>query len=470
MGYPAEDEESSLRSHSHQLSASANCVAEYYRCPEHYVQINVRGPLSSESGYFKFGNDVVCYGQLADGQPSRVPFGNLVDAMDQVIAENGIAYISFDLAQVANNLRYELYLDAAPYRSAICDSVLENVYYYSLRPLMPVTLRKLLQKAWITHRSKMQFPNWPVDRTVDRLFEQLLLLSLKTQGVKRIPFIWFWPNGATSCAVIGHDVETTLGREFSTKVMDLDDTYGIKSSFSIVPERRYEVPADYLSSIWDRGFEVIIQGLNHDGNLFRDRKEYLASVRKINAYGKQYRAAGFRSPVLYRNQEWFDALQFSYDTSVPNVGHFEAQRGGCCTVMPYFVGDIIELPLTTTQDYALFNYLNMYSIDLWMNQIKLISEQHGLINFIIHPDYITQSREWDVYRSLLANLAQLRDEKGLWIPTTGQVAQWWRQRANMTLIEDGKGLRIEGEGSERARIAFASEAGGKLIVSTDPGR
>jgi len=45
--------------------------------------------------------------------------------------------------------------------------------------------------------------------------------------------------------------------------------------------------------------------------------------------------------------------------SVPNVGHLDAQLGGCCTVMPFYIGDILELPLTTTQDYSLFNILNV---------------------------------------------------------------------------------------------------------------
>ena len=58
--------------------------------------------------------------------------------------------------------------------------------------------------------------------------------------------------------------------------------------------------------------------------------------------------------------------------SVPNVAHLEPQRGGCCTVMPYFIGDILELPLTTTQDYSLFHILGDYSIALWKQQIELI--------------------------------------------------------------------------------------------------
>ena len=64
---------------------------------------------------------------------------------------------------------------------------------------------------------------------------------------------------------------------------------------------------------------------------------------------------------MYREQGWFDAFEFSYDMSVPNAAHLEPQRGGCCTVMPYFVGDILELPLTTAQDYTLFHILNDYS-------------------------------------------------------------------------------------------------------------
>jgi hypothetical protein len=259
-----------------------------------------------------------------------------------------------------------------------------------------------------------------------------------------------------------HDVETTVGRGFCTMAMDLDDVYGIKACFTIVPELRYEVTTEYLDSIWKRGFEVCVQDLNHDGRLFNDREEYLVRVEKINAYGKQYGATGFRSAVLYRNQLWFDQLKFSYDMSVPNVAHLEPQRGGCCTVMPYFVGDILELPVTTTQDYALFNYMNEYSTDLWKRQIDLVMEQHGLVSFIIHPDYITKSREWNVYKSLLAHLARLRDEKKLWIPLPGEVDRWWRQRAKMTIVEDQHGVRIEGEGRERARVAYASEKDGKL--------
>jgi len=439
-------------------------VTQYYRCPGRYIKLTTAGPLSKEEGFFRFGDEGLCYGQLARDRPTPIPNGKLCDVISLAFTENGITYLPFDARQVVDNLRLELYSKNSLHDESLLDSILNKIYY-RIRPLLPGDVRRCLQKARLSNWKTLNFPRWPVDRSVDLLFEQLLLLSLRSQRLERVPFIWFWPDGAPSCAIMTHDVETAVGRNFCETVMDLDDAYGIKACFSVVPEDRYTVTNEYLDSIWNRGFEVCVQDLNHDGRLFKDRKEFLVRVEKINAYGKQYGATGFRSAVLYRNQMWFDQLKFSYDTSVPNVAHLEPQRGGCCTVMPYFIGDILELPVTTTQDYALFNYLNEYSIDLWKRQIELIMEQHGLINFIIHPDYITKSREWEVYKSLLTHLAQLRDEKKLWIPLPGEVDRWWRQRAKMTIVEDDHGVRIEGEGSERARVAYASEVDGKLVYS-----
>lgn len=454
------------------LSSASSCspmieyVTQYYRCPERYTKFDLAGPLSKENGYFRFGNEGLFFGQITGGSPSPTPDGTLCDVLSQATTKNGITYLPFDLAQIADNLRFEMYSKNSCDGGSAFTSMLEKIYYF-VRPLLPVAVRKHLQKARLSDWKTLKFPRWPVDCSVDLLFQQLLLISLRSQGVGRIPFIWFWPNCASSCAIMTHDVDTLLGRDFCTALMDLEDNYGIKSCFAIVPESRYEVTKEYLDSLRKRGFEISVHDLNHDGYLFRNRKEFLARAEKINAYGKQFGAGGFRAAVLYRNQLWFDALQFSYDMSVPSVGHLEAQRGGCCTVMPYFVRNILELPVTTVQDYALFNYLNQYSIDLWKQQTELIMEKHGLITFIIHPDYITKPREQNVYRSLLEHLVQLRDEKRLWISTPGEVDRWWRRRAKMTLVEDGDGVRIEGEASERACVAYASENDGRLVYTIE---
>jgi hypothetical protein len=389
----------------------------------------------------------------------------LHDALRDVVTKDRTAYLPFDPSQIAHNLRCETYTEDWDGSTV---SALAKLYYF-IRPLLSDGVRRQIQKLHFTGWDKLPFPRWPVDCSVDSLHEQLLLLSLKSNGEARIPFIWFWPDGAPSCAIMTHDVETQLGRDFCPTLMDCNDSFGIKASFEIVPEERYSVSPGFLDSIRKRGFEIVVHDLNHDGYLYRDRKEFLERVAKINSYGREYGAEGFRAAVLFRKQLWFDALEFSYDMSVPNVAHLDPQRGGCCTVMPYFLGNLLELPVTTTQDYTLFSILNDYSIDLWKRQIEIITRKHGLISFIVHPDYIGESRKRSLYEELLGHLVRLKEESRVWMTTPGEVNRWWRQRAEMTLVENGTDWRIEGLGSKRARIAYASQKEGQLVYTLQAG-
>jgi hypothetical protein len=168
---------------------------------------------------------------------------------------------------------------------------------------------------------------------------------------------------------------------------------------------------------------------------------------------------------MYREQTWFDAFEFSYDMSVPTAAHLEPQRGGCCTVMPYFVGDILELPLTTVQDYSLFHILNDYSTTLWQEQIRLIRSHHGFISVITHPDYLVGERERAVYVELLRLLTELREREGVWMALPGEVNRWWRNRHQMTLVREGDGWRIEGPDSHRARVAYGTLENDRLVYS-----
>lgn len=437
-------------------------LAQYFRCPQRYARVVTKGTPSSTSGYFRFGNDAICYGAYYGHHADELRRGMLYDALDEVEINNGTTYLPFDPWQVADNLLRERYVD--DWRSEGFMLALSKLYYF-IRPVLSAGMRRLLQKVYMKGWDRLPFPRWPVDCSVDNLLGRLLLMSLKSNRVERIPFIWFWPEGASSCAIVTHDVETELGRNFCPTLMDIDDRFGIKSSFQIIPEQRYDVSPEFLTSIRKRGFELAVHDLNHDGHLYRDRGEFLERAVKINSYGKQFEAQGFRAAVLYRKQLWYDALHFSYDMSVPNVAHLDPQRGGCCTVMPYFLGNILELPVTTTQDYTLFYILNDFSIDLWKKQIEIIMEKHGLISFIVHPDYVVRPSERAIYEGLLGFLSRLREEKGVWVATPGEVNSWWRQRAEMTLLENGEDWQIEGPGSERARLAYASEKDGRLILS-----
>jgi len=442
-----------------------DCMVQYFRCPENFVRLKLSEPLSESTGYFRFGSSTICYGRCSGHLPSGSPTATLHDTWSDTAVDGDSVCLPFDVDEVVNNLRLELYSQEASSRA---DTKSIGRVYYLLRPLLSVGFRRHIQKWYLRDWDRLPFPRWPVDRTVEQIFEQIMLLCLEAQSVDEIPFVWFWPEGASSCAIMTHDVETMSGVRACPYLMDTEDKLAIKGSFQIIPEERYEVTDDLLDSIRRRGFEIGVHDLNHDGHLFRDREQFLERAKKINSHKERFGAKGFRTAVLYRKQTWFDALDFAYDMSVPNVAHLDPQRGGCCTVMPYFVGKLLELPLTTTQDYTLFHILNRESIDLWKTQIDLIMEKHGLISFNIHPDYLNDPSKRTVYETLLEHLAELRRKKGLWIATPGQVDQWWRQRAEMKLVRDSLGWHVQGPGSELARVAYVKQSNGRIAYSCSP--
>ena len=431
-------------------------LTSYYRLPDGWEQPTPSETEVGDSGFFQFGSKIVCYGISNSGVSDRASSAKAFDALKSVRRNGSEIYLPFNISRVIENLRFEHYVKQfAPPPKNFLNHVFVRKAYYSVREILPVHVRRYLQRSYFNGWRKLPFPEWPVDFTVDNLHEEYLRLLMEARGITRIPFIWFWPQGAPSAVILTHDVETAAGRDFTSTLMDIDASRGFRASIQVVPEKRYEVPESYVQEIRDRGFEFNVHDLNHDGNLYRERGEFLRRAQKINSYIRKYDARGFRSGAMYRNLDWYDAFEFSYDMSAPNVAHLEPQRGGCCTVMPYFVGKILEIPLTTSQDYSLFQILNDYSIDLWKEQISLIHKRNGLISFISHPDYLMEARARGVYLKLLEYLQQMTKREGVWVTLPGEVDKWWRARNDMKLVPRGSDWVIEGPEKERARVAYA---------------
>lgn len=444
-------------------NSAARILTDYYRCPANLLPAIPSSPSTGKQGYFKLGQDTV-FGGLARGQTSDRPEDAFHDALAEVSIDAERVQLPFDAAELVDNLRQEQYCPRVAEEGGTQNGVIRKTYYF-LRPWLSVSLRRHAQKLHLRGWDKIPFPKWPVDFTVERIHQKLMLLAMRARNIDKMPFVWFWPEGYKSCAILTHDVEETSGRDFCSQLMDIDESFGFRSSFQVVPENRYSVPKSFLDSIVNRGFEVNVHDLKHDGRLFIVHEEFLRRAKEINRYAKQFRARGFRSGVLYRNADWFDSLEFLYDMSIPNVAHLDPQRGGCCTVMPYFIQNLVELPVTCTQDYTLFYILGAQSIDLWKQQIGLLTANNGLISVIIHPDYVIEPKVQKLYRALLGYLAELRTSGEIWSPLPVEVAEWWRQRSLMKVVSDGSGWRIEGPGMERAKLAFASRAGDTLTYS-----
>jgi len=442
----------------------SRAVQDLYRCPPEFAQFELNGEISSEESFFDFGPHAVGYGRLCGEQ--RSTDSRRLDVRSHARDDHGSVRLPFYPDEVIDNLRLERYRD----RSGKGWPDALRRLYYAIRPATTLAIRRSIQRFHAWNWEDISFPSWPVDTSVEAICRELLLLALRSRHVDRVPFIWFWPRGANGCATMTHDVETEEGRNACGRLMDVDDSFGIKASFQLVPEGRYVVSWSFLDEIRQRRFEIGVQDLNHDGHLYDDHSRFLSRAERINRYRHEFGADGFRAGALYRRPDWYCALGFQYDMSIPNVAHLDPQRGGCCTVMPYFIGKILELPVTTIQDYSLFHLLGDYSIHLWKVQLERIRKNNGLAMFIIHPDYVQEDRAMSVYRALLAYLVELRAREQWWVALPREVDAWWRARAEMSLVRDGSGWRIEGDRADEAVLAFACEREGQLHYELSPAK
>ena len=438
-----------------------NTFLDYFHCPVEIADIVVP-QVSGERGFFQFGADI-CYGRTSCSTERKLDGFPLSDALDGTHVGQGRVSLPFNPSEVIDNLRREQYV---PARKTFPHPLAQRAYY-AIRSVIPEQMRWYLQRYAYAGWDRVRFPHWPVDTTVENILQTLSTLVLQASGAPKFPFIWFWPDGYSAAACMTHDVERTAGLEFCSALMDIDDTFGIKSSFQLVPEERYRASDRVRSEMRQRGFEINVHDLNHDGKLFLDHRTFLKRANLINSYAAEFGASGFRSGMMYRNQDWYDDLSFSYDLSVPSVAHLEPQQGGCCTVMPYFAGRMLVLPLTTTEDFALLHILRESSTELWRTQLSLILQKNGFASFVTHPDYLRSEPAQAIYEQLLTMLSRLRAEGILWIALPGELAQWWRQRSQMSLVQIGGTWTVVGEGSDRARVAFAYLDRGRLSYDVE---
>jgi hypothetical protein len=179
--------------------------------------------------------------------------------------------------------------------------------------------------------------------------------------------------------------------------------------------------------------------------MFSSREEFERQQPAVRAMGEKLGAVGFRSPAMHRVIDWLGELPVEYDSSVPHSDPFEPQPGGCCSLWPFFIGDVVELPYTLPQDHTLLTLLGHRTIDVWRAQLERIEQLNGLIEILTHPDpgYLGDPHKRSLYVEFLD---LVRDRPGLWRPLPREVARWWRRR------DDGSGedvlvgaARLDGE-------------------------
>ena len=144
----------------------------------------------------------------------------------------------------------------------------------------------------------------------------------------------------------------------------------------------------------------------------------------IRAAARSWGAVGFRSPALLHDPELLQELDFAWDSSVPAWDPFQPMPGGCGIYQPYMLnGQCVELPVTMWQDFTLFEELQIDPMVVWAKQAELIIAAGGLINIIIHPDYLLDKLRLEKYSALLEFLTRQED---VWLTTPSELVDWVR--------------------------------------------
>jgi len=302
-------------------------------------------------------------------------------------------------------------------------------FYYFLKPLIPRFMQIYFRNLIAKNISENGY------NSVEIIYREILEQELKKLN-NPFYFIWFWPKGYKMASVITHDVETERGFKKVLKLAGIDEKFGIKSSFEFVPEG-YKIDYGIFDELRNRGFEIAVHGLNHDGKLFNSEKMFKERLPKIEKYAEEWAAKGFRSPALLRNPLWMQILNFEWDSSFPDWDPYGPQSGGCRTLFPFFISKkTVELPVTMMQDHTLFEILRLNDINIWQKKIDYIYSLSGLANIIVHPDYIFGNNRLKFYCKYLDYLKSKND---IWHILPREVSCWWTKRDNSSIVCDKNG-------------------------------
>ena len=288
--------------------------------------------------------------------------------------------------------------------------------YYRLRPFLPIALRQSLQRR--RNERLVAGRDWfvPTD-FLDGLRE--LLADLDVAALQP------WPHDARFALVLTHDVETAEGMRRIPKIAEIEQNLGLRSSWNLVPHK-YPIDMGLVRDLQQRGFEIGVHGYNHDGRLFWSRRTFERRMPAISRAVTQYRAAGFRAPMVHRNLDWIERLPIDYDASCFDVDPYQAMPGGVGQMWPFLAGRMVELPYTLPQDHTLFVSLGLSDDAVWRRKLEVIERWSAMALLLTHPDYLETPRLQHLYRDFIEYAAS---RAGVWHALPCEVAAWWRQRA-----------------------------------------
>jgi len=186
------------------------------------------------------------------------------------------------------------------------------------------------------------FPEYPRERSV----ELLRWLITRASGGSTAP--------GRPTAMITCDVDTADGQDRIPAIAQEAERLDLRLCFYVVGDR-FPLDDGMLRRVRQAGHEIGLHGAKHDMRLaYMPYPAVMERLDRCRGMVERHRVVGFRSPALLTSPALIRALsgRFLYDSSVPDtdIDTVAAPRRGCGSLRPFWLGSLLEIPLTLPLD------------------------------------------------------------------------------------------------------------------------
>ena len=190
-------------------------------------------------------------------------------------------------------------------------------------------------------------------------------------------------------------------------------------------------PIDHglLQEARDRGHEIGVHGYDHS-----NRTPFCAKNRRIERLEaakhliERYQITGYRAPSLFRTPALLRGLPryYRYDSSVPSSGGlFPVPSTGCASARPFFIGNLLELPISLPRDGSLkfLGHSPQEILKFWIDGSEEIASSGGVVVLLTHCEerFSGNSPMLAVYREFLEYIS--RSKKFYWSSSAEVLSQ-----------------------------------------------
>lgn len=257
-----------------------------------------------------------------------------------------------------------------------------------------------------------------------------------------------WPQGYKSAAVVTFEVERATGGQMRALAEALD-AEGVNATFFVISGYYEDNPED-LDVLKD--YEVANMGWFQGQWTEKELTPQFQAEEILKSHvwllERGFEVRGFRAPFLTTTPETYKILEglgYTYDSS-KYYGF-----------LPYMIGDVVEIPLSTNFDLFWDDYSMAYSSAPAYLAFQKSQREGGLFTFYGHAATTSER---------LQNFTDLLDYMGardVWFASGNEVADWWLKREQLELNVQGKEITVVNRGDDWVRGATVRIAEGRTI-------